>query len=409
MSGNSDKNLDFLFSSIVRNRGLSFMEGQAKSVTFVVTEDCQLRCSYCYVHGKNDVNVMSFDVARDAIEYLIGNRDLFNDPGLIVEYIGGEPLMEIDLIDKISDYLKLRLYETDHPWFDSYRFSISTNGLLYDDPRVQSFIEKNRTHISIGITIDGTRQKHDMCRVYADGRGSYDDVVKNIPLWLSQFPNAGTKVTVASDDIPYITESVLHLYDLGIKEVNINAVFEDLWKDGDPERFEAELIKLADAIVDGRLFRDHFCSFFMDFIGHSLPREDDKNWCGSGMAMIAVDTKGNLYPCNRFLPFTMANRRARVIGTVKDGIDLNLLRPFYALNRSCQSNDECMGCDVASGCAWCVGYNYDVADTETIYQRAVSICELHKARVRAMEYYRKRLNELSDDEIAAASCVRCEG
>ena len=62
-------------------------------------------------------------------------------------------------------------------------------------------------------------------------RGSYADVVKNIPLWLEQFPEDSTKVTISSADIPYICESVLHLYSLGIHEVNINVVFEDVWKE----------------------------------------------------------------------------------------------------------------------------------------------------------------------------------
>lgn len=75
-------------------------------------------------------------------------------------------------------------------------------------------------------------------------KGSYEDVVKNLPLWLEQFPGAGTKVTVSSEDIPYIKESVLHLYSLGIHEVNINCVFEDVWKEGDDVLFENNLRNL---------------------------------------------------------------------------------------------------------------------------------------------------------------------
>jgi uncharacterized protein len=117
--------------------------------------------------------------------------------------------------------------------------------------KVQRFIDKNRNHLSVGITIDGTKRKHDLNRIWkkqdpltappceggeklpiggkhradtiysppsqggageGSERGSYDDVVKNIPLWLEQFPGAATKVTIASADIPYIKESVLHLY-----------------------------------------------------------------------------------------------------------------------------------------------------------------------------------------------------
>lgn len=67
-------------------------------------------------------------------------------------------------------------------------------------------------------------------------------MVRNIPLWLEQFPGDGTKVTISSPDLPYIKESVLHLYNLGIHEVNINCVFEDVWQEGDDSLFEEQLI-----------------------------------------------------------------------------------------------------------------------------------------------------------------------
>lgn len=184
----------------------------AKNITFIVTKDCQLACKYCYLVGKNSKERMPFEIAKQAIDYILDHEDDFKEESVVWDFIGGEPFIEIDLIDEICDYLKTEMFRRDHHWFNSYRFSFSTNGLNYRTDKVQRFIEKNKEHLSIGITIDGTKQKHDLNRVYKqDGdveRGSYDDVVKNIPLWLSQFPHAGTKVTISSADIPYIKESV---------------------------------------------------------------------------------------------------------------------------------------------------------------------------------------------------------
>ena len=84
-------------------------------------------------------------------------------------------------------------------------------------------------------------------------------MVRNIPLWLEQFPNGATKVTISSADIPYIKESVLHLYSLGIHEVNINCVFEPVWRQGDETLFEDQLMQLADAIIDGGYYQDYIC------------------------------------------------------------------------------------------------------------------------------------------------------
>ena len=115
---------------------------------------------------------MDFEVARATIDYLLRERQTFDARSIIFDFIGGEPLLEIDLIDRISDYAKLRMFETDHPWFDSYRFSFSTNGLLYGKDKVQCYIAKNRSHISICISIDGTKRKHDAQRVFPNGKGS---------------------------------------------------------------------------------------------------------------------------------------------------------------------------------------------------------------------------------------------
>lgn len=63
----------------IRKRSYSWEEEQGRTVTLVVTEDCQLRCKYCYVHGKNSINKMDIDVARRTVEYLIKEKELFND------------------------------------------------------------------------------------------------------------------------------------------------------------------------------------------------------------------------------------------------------------------------------------------------------------------------------------------
>ena len=379
-------------------------DGIAKSITFIVTKDCQLACKYCYLVGKNTKERMSWDVAKRAIDYILDHEADMKEDSVIWDFIGGEPFLEIDLIDKICDYLKVEMFRRNHHWFNSYRFSFSTNGINYSTDKVQQFIKKNHEHLSIGITIDGTKRKHDLNRIWKtvdmkqgimpkpeEEHGSYDDVVKNIPLWLEQFPDAGTKVTISSADIPYIKESVLHLYSLGIHEVNINCVFEDVWKEGDDKLFEQQLTELADAIIDSGYYTDYACSFFTEHMGKPMDcKSDNQNWCGAGR-MLAVDAEGNFYPCTRFAQYSLRSKKAWIIGNVRDGIDKNKLRPFYTLDRCTQSTEECINCEVASGCAWCQGENYDAADTPTVYQRSTAICKMHKARVRANNYYWNKL------------------
>lgn len=376
----------------IKDHSESWQDGVAKSITFIVTKDCQLACKYCYLVGKNSKERMTWEVAKNAVDYILDREDEFTEGSVIWDFIGGEPFLEIELIDKICDYIKTEMFRRNHHWFNSYRFSFSTNGINYHEDKVQCFIKKNQRHLSIGITIDGTKLKHDLNRIYKHSeKGSYDDVVRNIPLWIEQFPEASTKVTISSADIPFIKESVLHLYGLGIKEVNINCVFEDVWKEDDDILFEKQLTDLADAIIDNGYYQNYACSFFAEFIGKPLDRErDNQNWCGAGK-MLAIDAAGNFYPCTRFAQYSLRNKPAWIIGNVRDGIDQNKLRPFLTLDRTTQSRDECINCEVASGCAWCQGENYDAADTHTIYQRSTAICKMHKARVRANNYYWNKL------------------
>jgi uncharacterized protein len=379
---------------MVRELAHSLEDDDSKVITFIVTKDCQLACKYCYLVGKNSHERMSYKTACEAVDYILAHEDDMPEAVGIWEFIGGEPFLEIELIDKLCDYIKKQMFMLDHHWFNAYMFSFSTNGINYCSDKVQRFIAKNREHLSIGITIDGTKRKHDLNRIYkSSDKGSYDDVVKSIPLWLKQFPNAATKVTVSSADIPYIDESVLHLYDLGIPEIDINCVFEDVWKEGDDLLFEDQLRKLADHIIDQKLYETHSCSFFERNIGHPLPVEHNNNWCGAGR-MLAVDANGFFYPCTRFAKYSLRSKEPRIIGTIHDGINKNLLRPYLSLDRYSQSTKECFDCEIASGCAWCQAENYDAARTDTIYQRATAICRMHKARVRANRYYWNKLDNI---------------
>ena len=183
----------------IKENSKPWQSGTGKNITFIVTKDCQLACKYCYLVGKNTKERMSWDVAKQAIDYVLDHEADMNEESVIWDFIGGEPFLEIDLIDKICDYLKVEMYRRKHHWFNSYRFSFATNGINYGTEKVQNFIKKNHAHLSIGITIDGTKRKHDLNRIWKteemqrgitpkpeDEKGSYDDVVKNIPLWLEQ-------------------------------------------------------------------------------------------------------------------------------------------------------------------------------------------------------------------------------
>lgn len=364
-----------------------WMEGAAKTVTFSVTEDCNLRCKYCYMTDKSHGKRMDFQTAKKAVDYILSCQE-FIEEAVIWEFVGGEPFLEVSLIDEISDYIKFQMYATNHRWFSNYMFSITTNGLLYRSEAVQKYIKKNLNHLSISITVDGNKTKHDLQRVKCDGSGSYDDVIKAIPLWLEQFPGRSTKATFSHDDLPFLKDSIIDIWNHGIKSVMANVVFEDVWKEGDDEIFESELRQLADYVIESGRWQTHHVKFFDYRLGFPILQEElEKNWCGVGNSMIAINHKGTFFPCVRFIDFTLPQKPAISIGNAYDGINNNKLKPFKLLTVENQSSEECINCQVASGCSFCVGCNYEASERNTIFQRAVFKCKMHKANVRAVEYY----------------------
>lgn len=371
-----------------------FNGGVANNITLCVTEECNLRCKYCYMTSKNNFKRMSFETAKSSVDYVLNNRDKFNLDAVVWDFIGGEPFLEIDLIDKVCDYIKQKMYLLNDSWFHNYIFSFTSNGLLYDTPKVQNFINKNKNHISIGISVDGNKIKHDLQRVYPDGRGSYDDVIKNVPLWLEQFGyKRTTKATFAHGDIEYLKDSIISLWNAGIKDVSANIVYEDVWDENDPIIFEEQLKSLADYVLENDMWKEHSVRFFDPTMGLPLSEESKKgSFCGAGK-MLAVDCDGKFFPCIRFLDFTLNNRPGLCTGSICSGLNENKLKPFESLTIETMSPEKCLTCNVASGCSACTGFNYDDSKLGTIFERATHLCEMHKANARANEYFWNKFRE----------------
>ena len=343
---------------IMGSLGNVYGGGDVQCITFCVTEECNLRCRYCYMVHKNSFRRMTFEVAKRAIDYLLEYP--FESDCVQWDFIGGEPTLEMELIDKISDYIKIRMFETNHKWFDHYIFSVGTNGILYDSELVQRYISKNRYHVSFGITIDGTKLKHDLQRVFPNGQGSYELVEKNVALWKKQFPNASTKVTFASEDLCMLKESIVHLWNLGLNVIPANIVYEDVWKPGDAEIYEQQLIELADYIIENRLWADHSVRFFDPNIGLPLSKcQKEHNYCGTGK-MIAIDCTGDFFPCIRFLDFCMPDEETPRLksGDIHNGINRDIVAAFENLSLNVVNDGECADCPIASGCFTCTGNSY---------------------------------------------------
>lgn len=346
-----------------------------RTITLIVTERCNLACSYCYVrHGRR---TMPIEIARAAVDLAARCPEQFKGEALIWDFIGGEPLLCADLIRETLTYAHQAIPGR------KQRASITTNGVLYGTPEAQRLIAEHRGCLSVSLTIDGAPHWHDAERRFPDGQGSYDAVARSVPLWLEQMgPRASTKLTISPANLAGLTESVLHLlWTLQVPQVNANPVFEVDWSAELSEVYERQLVLLGGALRDLGVPLSR-CSLFAPTIGRPVHPEDATSWCGCGRWMTAVDWTGQLYPCNRFAPSGLQHRPGLSLGTVWTGIRPEALEPFLALTRASQRPSRCSGCEVEAGCGWCKGHDYD-ANGE-LGTRCTTICRMHRARVRAL-------------------------
>lgn len=387
----------------------------SKTVTFQVTDACNLACKYCYQINKG-TRKMSFETAKKFVDYLLTADESNtyinpkNSPWLIIEFIGGEPLLEIELIDKIMDYFIDEAFKRQHPWATKYCISICSNGTLYFDPKVQKFFNKHINHTSFSVTIDGNKQLHDACRVFPDGSPSYDLALAAAQDWINKGGYMGSKITICPENLPLLNEALQHFVGLGYQEINANCVYEEGWTIEHAKEFYKQMKLFADYMLENNL-EDIYCSLYESTFFHPKEEDDVENWCGGTGDMLSCDPDGWLYPCIRYMESSLGEDQKPIrIGHVDYGLqkteeEIQWVKCLNCINRRTQSTDECFYCPIAEGCAWCSAYNYQVNGTPD--KRATYICEMHKARSLANVYYwNKRYIKQNTDERMELHCPK---
>ena len=369
---------------------------KCRNITFQVTDDCCLKCSYCYQTHKGH-KMMTKKIAKEIIDLLFKLYDDNDEDavinhhtyGLVLDFIGGEPLMNVEVMDYVMEYFIQQCSEKDHIWLTNFRASISSNGLLYFKPEVQAFLNKYKDFISLSITIDGPKEVHDLCRLDYDGNGSFDRAIAAWDDWLNKTneTQASTKVTIAPENLPYMEKIFDFFIKRGCKYIHANPIFEHNWTIEEAQLYYKILIKLADRLLE----EDNISSvLFREFIGNPLSSRETQNYCGGTSAMLAFDPEGNAYPCLRYMASSLGpNIPPIIIGDTKGIYNTPESKAIYedmkAVTRQSQSTQECLDCPVASGCAWCSAANYAI--TGSYNKRVMYICWMHRAVSLANVYY----------------------
>lgn len=367
-----------------------------REVTIQLTEACNLQCTYCYQIAKTP-KVMTLKTGKKIIDYILELSQTDNNspinldtPWIVLDFIGGEPLLETKLMSDICFYFLESVMTLRHRWSTNFTISISSNGTLYFTKEVQKFLKDFEGHVSFSVSIDGDKEAHDSCRIFPDGKGSFDLASRAQADYITHYQHKvpATKATIARANLPYIDRIIKYFASQGYTDINANTVYEEDWDIEDAKLFYKKLKEISDF----NLTRDSQINLSLFNENFFRNKQDMKQtWCGGFKDMLAFDTEGNAYPCIRYMPTSLGNTVPPiVIGDCWNGLynnkqQLTLMQKLSDVTWTNQNTEECLDCPIAEGCAECGAWSYQACGE--LGKRNMNSCVMHKARSLGNVYY----------------------
>ncbi|GEM_PF-665542 len=391
------------------------------TITFNTTEDCNLACKYCYEINKRKKD-LSLDTAYKFIDLITDDEDPLgftkdtNDDnldniisqGIILDFIGGDSLMNVSTVESIIEYFLYKVNKSNTEyckrWRKNWRCNISSNGTLFGNEDVKQFCERWKDNLSLGVSIDGCPEIHDKNRIFkqrgpnGEEIGTMDTILKNWKWYQETFPTECliTKATCAKDSIPFLRKSLEFMHEtLGIRYINQNFIMEDMHLSNEDYILLDEQLKLCVQYVlehNDELFWSMLDKTF--FADHRIP-EDGLSKCGSG-SMPCLGINGKIYPCFRWAPHTQTNktRDLMVVGDVDRGLynkEAFIKVRHGGCYNTCSKEERCKTCEFSSACAYCIGGCFaEYGD----FVRTTHICEITKMQCKWSKVYWNEYNKL---------------
>ena len=348
-----------------------------KAICLHVAHACNMRCGYCFAgegeyHGERAI--MSYDTGRRALDWLIENSGTRHN--LEVDFFGGEPLLDLDVVKQLVAYGRSREKECGK----NFRFTLTTNGLLLDDDTIEFL---NREMGNVVISLDGRKDVNDNMRKMPDGGGTYDAI---LPAFKKLVASRGQRdYYVRGTYTHYNTDfasDVIHMADLGFKELSIEPVVAPpdapyALKESDIPKLLSEYERLACEMLErkregkGRDFT--FYHYMIDLTGGPCIVKRVSG-CGVGTEYVAVTPTGDLYPCHQFV-----GEERFLLGNIYDGITNDSICDEF---KSCNvyAHEECADCFAKLYCSGgCAANAYHTTSSITgVYDLG---CQLHKKRI----------------------------
>ena len=346
-----------------------------KALCLHIAHTCNLNCDYCFAsQGKyqGERALMSFEVGKQAFDFLIANSGTRRN--LEVDFFGGEPLMNWDVVKQLVAYA--RSIEKEHN--KNFRFTLTTNGMLIDD-EIIDFLNKEMSNVV--LSLDGRKEVHDHFRKDYAGRGSYDQIVPKFQQLVEKRGGKDYYVrgTFTHNNVDF-TNDIFHMADLGFTELSMEPV---VCPPGDPyaltaedlpkvlEQYEILPKEMIKRKKEGRPFT--FYHYMLDLKNGPCIYKRITG-CGSGTEYMSVTPWGELFPCHQFVCDPKYS-----LGNIWDGVkNIEAQDEFRSCNA--YARPECKECWAKFYCSGgCAANAYHATGKISgIYEYG---CELFKKRI----------------------------
>ncbi len=313
--------------------------GVVKALCLHIAHTCNLNCSYCFAsqgkyHGERAL--MSFETGKRALDFLIENSGTRRN--LEVDFFGGEPLMNFDVVKQLVAYA--RSIEKEHN--KNFRFTLTTNGVLIDDDVIEF---ANRECHNVVLSLDGRKEIHDRFRVDYAGNGSWEKIVPKFQKLVEAREGKGYYMRgTFTHANPDFLKDIEQMLDLGFSELSMEPV---VCAPGDPSELTEEDLPIVmdqyEKLAELMLKRDKegnpftFYHYMIDLTGGPCIYKRISG-CGSGTEYMAVTPWGDLYPCHQFV----GDEKFR-LGDIWTGVTNTGIQQEFA-NCNVYAHPECRDC-----------------------------------------------------------------
>ena len=354
-----------------------------------IANDCNLNCIYCYGDGGSygrERELMTMDTAKKAIDLMVANSEGINE--LTVIFFGGEPLINFDVVKGTLEYCK----SIEESCGKTFRYSMTTNGTIMND-EIYDFIKDNK--VSVMISIDGGKELQNKHRCYCDGKGSFEDIQKNIERFKEARGGFLTaRATVCSTDIRFkkIRDDLLALgFTNAVTSMVDTAEDSPLFIGGDYtqrvlEQYEILAEDFIEAVINNK---KQLNNIFSEKLNRLYFKKLKIRSCNAGYGGIAIGTDGNIYPCHRFMGMP-----EYIIGNLEEGID-EVARGGYR-EATIYTKEECKTCWARYLCSGACAHTSAVHGGD-VFHAPTCYCDIYKGLDELALYAYWKLKEWDED------------